>query len=476
MKKWLTRCAVAATLIFVALLVVVMRQSNAPGIQTGQPLPPGKVRPQLANGSDVAVLLAPDGSLWAWGGSAGSLTNILPQPAISQVPRRIGSDSDWTHVAVGNGHAVALKNNGSLWAWGMNGRGQVGQANFTNRYGTPTRIGAETNWTQVCAGKFHSLALKNDGSLWAWGDNAFSQLGDGTTNNRSVPIMIGTNRDWRTIAASPTGGFALKSDGTIWGWGWGWSNGDWGLGLSVGSNDFSPKQIGSATNWLTLSAYSFAVLALKTDGTLWVEGRDAQRDAPAFVSGTTTNFTQIGVDSDWAEVSAGYNSFFARKKDGSWWVCGVNFGEQLGLGTNAFIVPSPQRLPFGFDPWAFAPGNLTTLMLAKDGKLWTWGRRLGAARSSVARLKIDAHLAPVVNLFPALRFLQKSNIDKMPHLLWELPPEVRRSLGTGPKSATTVSPPATPPLPPPVQARNFYLQSHQNMLMWNVCGAHAPVL
>jgi alpha-tubulin suppressor-like RCC1 family protein len=436
MKKWLTRCAVAAALILIALLLVMVLQPNAPGIRTGKPLPPGKVRPRLANTtysysrdgatmSDAAILLAPDGSLWAWGGTYSSLTNVFPQPAISHVPHRIGSDSDWTQVASGRCHTVALKNDGSLWAWGRNDEGEVGQGNFTNHYGTPTRIGMETNWAQICAGDCHSLALKNDGSLWAWGMNNKGQLGDGTTNNRSVPTMIGTDRDWRMMTASIMNSFALKSNGTLWGWG----------GGSPGFA-FAPKQVEPGTHWLAISAYFWELLALKTDGTLWLKGPSGHAIAPAFISVSTERFTQIGQDTAWAEVYQGSFSFFACKKDGSWWVCGENYQGQLGLGTGVPRMPSPQRLPFGFDPWAFAPGWGTTLMLGKDGKLWTWGLRLGAGRPSAARLKIEALLSPLVKRFPGLRFLIKSDIDRTPRLLWELPPEVRRSLGAGQKSVT----------------------------------------
>src|SRR5579863_1442821 len=192
MNKWLTRCAVAAALIGVVLLVVVS-QYHSSGIWMGKPLPPGKVKPQLANAWSSGVLLAPDGSLWAWGWSGVGNTTLFPQADSSQVPQRIGSDSDWTQVAAGMENTLALKKDGSLWVWGKTNFGQIGQPVRSNYFGTPTRIGSETNWSQISisTSSDNNLALKNDGSLWGWGDNGAGQLGDGTTNNRSVPAMIG---------------------------------------------------------------------------------------------------------------------------------------------------------------------------------------------------------------------------------------------------------------------------------------------
>ena len=424
MRKWLTRCAVAAALIGTVLLAV-LHQLQTPPNSVGRALPQGKVKPQLVSEEDTAVLLAPDGSLWAWGGTGDGLLGVFPQPEILEVPRRIGSDSDWSQVSAALQHTVALKCDGSLWAWGTNRFGEAGQGNLTKRnYATPTRIGSETNWTQICSGFNHNLALKNDGSAWAWGLNTDGVLGTGTTNDSPAPAMVGTNRDWRMIAAEDFANFALKSNGTLW---------EWGYCRSRNSNDLVPKPIGYDTNWAFISASGYAMVALKNDGTVWVGSGNAS-SASAWNSSFVMNMTQIGRDKDWTEVCTGDCSFFGRKKDGSWWGWGNNDWRQLGVGTNAEVA-APQRVRFNFEAWAFAPGVCNTLVLGKDGKLWTWGYRLGV-KPSAARQRFEAFVAPAVKRFPSLGFLVKSDIDSPPHLLWELPPEVRRSLGTGPISLT----------------------------------------
>jgi trimeric autotransporter adhesin len=428
MRKWLTLCAVVVALILNVLLLVLVRQFHAPLISVGKPLPPGQVQPQLFNDGDTAVLLCPDGSLWAWGFM---MPAVFPQADISNAlfPLRIGSDSEWKQIGFGCVNLVALKNDGSLWVSGWNPPGDNGHGGITTGKNFPTRVGTETNWSRICAGRGYSLALKSDGSLWAWGKNSTGQLGDGTTNDIYTPTMIGTNRNWRTIAAGAVTSAAIKTDGTIWSWGW--IEAKTSKYYTI-SNILVPTQIEPGTNWVAISACEFTLVALRADGTLWGSGLGG-------IYGTEGSFdpefTEISRDRDWAEIHAGSGALFARKKDGNWWVFGTNYDGQLGLGPNIKEVAAPRRLPFSFEGWAFSPGFGTTLLLAKDGKLWTWGQRLGIDKSGVPP-PYQQFLANIAKRFPPLRFLIKSDIDQTPHLLWELPPEVRRSLGSGPISFT----------------------------------------
>ena len=181
------------------------------------------VTPKIAAGWDHTVMVKADGSLWAWGWNQsgqlgdGSPTNRLPA-FDNFVPVRIGPENSWTSIATGYFHTVALKSDGSLWAWGNNQYGSLGDGTTTNRL-TPVRIGTDTDWISVAAGYDYTTALKSDGTVWSWGHNNFGQLGDGTTTDRLAPVRIGIDNRWRAIASGDVHTVALKSDGTLWSWG-----------------------------------------------------------------------------------------------------------------------------------------------------------------------------------------------------------------------------------------------------------------
>ena len=122
-------------------------------------------------------------------------------------------------VAAGSQHSVAIHPDGTLWAWGGNHNGQLGDGTATDRT-APVQVGTDTHWASAAAGNFHSLAIKTDGTLWTWGSNASGQLGDGTTTDRTDPVQVGTDTNWASVSGGDSHTIALKTDGTVWGWGW----------------------------------------------------------------------------------------------------------------------------------------------------------------------------------------------------------------------------------------------------------------
>jgi len=175
----------------------------------------------------------------------------------------------WQAASTGYYHTIALKN-GTLWAWGLNADGELGDGTYFNK-NIPTQIGTISNWTSISARKNITLALKANGTLWAWGLNCYGQLGDSTIINKNTPVQIGTDTNWFKIFAGGDQNFALKKNGTLWVWGDN-TEGEFGNGTYNNYVAFTatiPIQVGTDTNWKLISVDYDQVLALKTNGTLW---------------------------------------------------------------------------------------------------------------------------------------------------------------------------------------------------------------
>ena len=180
---------------------------------------------------------------------------------------------DKTIITAGAYHTLTLKNDGTLWVWGENyygqhGNGTAGTGLFTSNP-TPVQVGTD-KWKNVSAGESHTIALRSDGTLWGWGYNAFGQAGSDISGDRHNPGKIGTDSDWAQIATGHFHNFALKNDGTLWGWGLNGSYYLLGTGTSIYINDTSiPVKVDNSNNWKQVSPDRTHSIAIKTDGTLW---------------------------------------------------------------------------------------------------------------------------------------------------------------------------------------------------------------
>ena len=258
----------------------------------------------IANNQGMSAAIKKDGTLWTWGdNSAGQLG--VGDTTNRSSPVQVGALTDWASVAVGGGKScVAIKFDGSLYAWGQNSSGELGVGNTTN-YSSPVQVGALTNWLSVACTYYSVLAKKTDGTLWAWGGNSLGQVGDSTNTNRSSPVQIGSDTDWAQISGGDNFHAAIKTNGTSWAWGQN-SNGKLGDGSTTNRN--SPVQIGALTNWSISAAAGGATYWVKTDGTLWSVGRGAFGTLGV---GNTTDYSspvQVGALTTWADVKGGGNS------------------------------------------------------------------------------------------------------------------------------------------------------------------------
>src|SRR3990172_1153925 len=142
----------------------------------------------VACGDIYSLALKNDGTVWAWGynlyGQLGNGNNTD-----SNVPVQVNSLTGITSINGGGLHSLALKSDSTVWAWGYNFYGQMGSGNNTDS-NVPVQVSSLTGTTAIAGGYSHSLALKNDGTAWAWGNNLVGQLGNGTNNNSNVPVQI----------------------------------------------------------------------------------------------------------------------------------------------------------------------------------------------------------------------------------------------------------------------------------------------
>ena len=286
----------------------------------------------LASNGAFSLAIKKEGSLWAWGRNRfrqlgdGTNTDRFAPVQIA---------GSWKLVSAGYFHTLALKGDNTLWAWGDNRVGQLGDGTTTIRT-TPTKIGSD-QWTSVSSGYGHTLGLKTDGTLWAWGFNRVGQLGDGTNTNRTTPTKIGSGNDWQEIHTKSVSSFAIKKDGSLWAWG---SNIDGQLGDGTNTDRLAPVQISG--HWKAVSSggdaddsQGFHTLGIKSGGSLWAWGSDSDGRLGLGAGDQSSNRPiQLGSDTDWVAVEAGDSYSVAVKSNGEVWAWGGNNFGRLGDGTN----------------------------------------------------------------------------------------------------------------------------------------------
>jgi alpha-tubulin suppressor-like RCC1 family protein len=361
----------------------------------------------LAHGADVVsiwggargtTVLKSDGTVWTWGANfngklgVGIDPNTLPRalvPGEVHGPGNVGYLNSITTIMGGEFHNLALKSDGTVWAWGGNFVGQLGDGTTNDAY-TPVQTGLGsvpplTSVTKLGGRPYFSLAEKSDGTIWAWGMNRYGQMGNGTSGLTpvTVPGLVSNSSPGGVInhALQITCGYqfgaALATNGTVWTWGSG-SHGELGNGTTGSS--YTPTQVTGLSNVTAISAGWFHILALRSDGTVWAWGNNPNGELGDGTTFNRSNAVQVLNVSNITVVSGGDDHSSALAADGTVWKWGLNDVGELGNGTtNAVANPVPAKILV--DTFSNSFNNLVmvsardyhNIAVKADGSVWMWG-------------------------------------------------------------------------------------------------------
>lgn len=284
-------------------------------------------------------------------------------------------------------HTVSTKADGTTWTWGFNGNGQLGGGTVGASVTAPVQVAGLSNVVGVGAGGYHTASVKQDGSVWTWGYNANGRLGDGTTVQKTTPIQVGGLTDVVEVVAGDAHTLALKRDGTVWAWGYNFFG-----QLGAGSFDFtdrtSPVQVTGLTNVVAIAAGGKGSMALKSDGTVWVWGDyknwlySSMSSADWTATGGASGPYSVPGLVDVASISAGGSSntgadddvCLALTADGQLYAWGYNSWGQLGQGNlNTKYLPTLVSALAGKNIISMSTSGSHVVALTDDSQQWAWG-------------------------------------------------------------------------------------------------------
>ena len=340
--------------------------------------------------------IPPDNELWSWGyfrfGSRGDNGPNVKQSS----PVQLAGGKYFDRATVNYPFGVGIVD-GTLWTWGYNLKGGIGDNSTTSR-SSPTQVPGTTWSTAIVVdpSSVSVVATKTDGTLWGWGNNTYGEIGNNTTTLYSSPVQVGSDTTWNSTAGGIFGGNgtgAVKTDGTMWAWGY---NGDGRLGHNNETNYSSPVQI-PGTTWdagLRKNSGTQSRAAIKTDGTLWVWGENSWgqlginsrtlHSSPTQVPGTT-----------WSKCSASGSIHMYLKTDNTLWVCGRNNDGELGINSKDDSRSSPVQIPG--TTWSdIMIGKYHMAATKTDGTLWIWGDAEG--KGYLGQNQSDAYYSSPVQI------------------------------------------------------------------------------
>jgi uncharacterized repeat protein (TIGR01451 family) len=339
----------------------------------------GNVR-AIGAGNSHTTIVRNDGTVWNWGvGSQGQLgdgtsgTALNPVRAVTplQVPGIDGVEA--VEDSTGFGFVLALKSNGTVWGWGNNFNAQLGDGTNFQLRTRPVQTVGLTNVKGIAGGDVYGAAVKTDGTVWIWGAPVLT----GGSNLIQTPIQLTGIANVTAIAGGNRHLLMLKTDKTVWSIG---ANSMGQLGNGNG-NSTTPVQVAGLSNVARIAAGDEFSLALKEDGTIWAWGSNSNGQLGPGGGNTDLNphpnpVRVTGLPGGMANISAGGAFCLALASDGTMWSWGDNSSRQLGHGAGSFTTPTPAQIPNFGNVVSIAGGLHHSVALKSDGSVWTWGLNL----------------------------------------------------------------------------------------------------
>jgi alpha-tubulin suppressor-like RCC1 family protein len=345
---------------------------------------------RVAAGGGHVIAQKDDGSLWGWGlNDHGQVGNGTTTNQVGPTQITISGDGGATfkYLAAGDKHSFAIKGNGALYYWGDNTNGALGTGSTSTTPVTrPTRNGTGVDWQYVAAGNSFSLAIKANGAMQTWGINGSGQLGLGDTATHSspqTPWVTSTSDGWANdlkpgdMGASYKGSSSVRSNGTVDTWG---GNDHGELGSTTCSSTITPGAANptpavriSGNQWVMTSGGDQHVVALKNDGTIWSWGKNVNgRLGTNSSTDSTCPVQENSHDTKWIAVQARYGNVMGLKSDGTLWSWGENSDGNGGTGVSGVLL-QPTAVTGGKRWVAFSVGVRHALAIRSDGTVWAWG-------------------------------------------------------------------------------------------------------
>jgi alpha-tubulin suppressor-like RCC1 family protein len=306
---------------------------------------------QISAGGEHSLAVRQNGTAWAWGcngqGRLGDNTTVSKSSPVSVV----GGFCDWCQISGSSSqHSLGVRTNGTAWAWGEGSAGRLGDNTTVDKSSPVSVVGGFTDWCQVSAGTNHSLGVRTGGTAWAWGYNLRGQLGNNSTTATSSPVsVLGGFTDWCQISAGTSFSLAVRQNGTAWAWG---CNGSGQLGINSCFGFTSPRSVvGGFCDWCQVSAGSVHSLGVRTGGTAWAWGYGGTgRLGNNCTTNRSSPVSVIGGFTDWCQISAGGNHSLGVRQNSTAWAWGCNGSGRLGDNTGV-NKSSPVSVAGGFCDW-----------------------------------------------------------------------------------------------------------------------------